>query len=329
MAAGLQLPAGNVNCPRCRAEWDYNLNAQTLELLRSETPLPSWAQGWKGAVSIEKWYLAAGGKKSGNPGWLCPKCHTEFDVEDGGMLRLMTASSSTLQRDTNRVLTLGDWQRRGQGLPTEEEAQRLRADLQRLQSLRQNDQVQWQNNERTRKRQMQVEWDDLLKRSIIAGYIPFRRLSGRSPATNGNHAYVSLRDDNNRLQLRASEELRWETAANAWSAAAVPQISWQGFYLENQWNLFGAGTLTVTSDRVLFNAWRNGGAPWQCNVQQISKIETQLVQDVMLVVLTLQNSTVIGFDVTGARLEVAFDGKLYEVALSPLHLESVLKSVKG
>ena len=306
MAAGLPFPSGNVFCPTCRAEWNYDQGAQTLQLLRSETPLPDWAKQWDG-------------KSSGRAGWVCTSCHTEFDSEKAEMLKLVKTASVTLKPHVNQALTLRDWQRRGLNLPTESEARVLKGELQRLQNQRQADMTNWQQGQSRQRAQRQEEWNELLKLSVVGGHIPFRRLSAQAPTVNGDN-YVALRNDSNRITLRASEELRWGNSANL----CISQVSWSGY----QWSRAGSGSLVVTSERLLFSA-RGSDAPWQCAIAQVRSAETQLVQGALLVVISLYNTPqLIGFEIGDARFETVYEGKSYNVALSPLHLATLIKTLR-
>ena len=330
VAAGFELPAGNVHCARCNSEWEYDQAAATLQLLRSQNPLPTWAQNWAGALPIGKWYLGAGGKKSGRAGWFCLECHTEFDTENGG-LRLVTAPPSpTLTREIGRVLELRDWQRLGANLPTAEDIARMQTDLARLQSLRRNDLSSQGAGQAQSRKQAQSDWNELLKRSVLEGFLPFRRLSGRAPQPQAGESFVSLRDDANRKAVRASETIRWETPGHLAVAEIVETIVFFIPTQSYQWGLAGSGTLTITSERILFNPWQSGGALWQCSFDQIDQVETQIVQDTMLAIISLRGtSQLIGFDIGEAQLEVIYDGQIYNMSFSPLHLASLLKLIKA
>jgi hypothetical protein len=318
MANGLPYPSGNVFCPQCHAEWNYDQPAQTLELRRSETPLPDWAKTWAGARPIQNWYIAAGGKSSGRPGWLCSNCHTELDNEVGGLLKLVGTTSASLKPNIGQALTLRDWQRRGLKLPTESESRQLIGELQRSKMQVQADMAQWQQGHKRQSAQLQDEWSELLKRAIVGGFIPFRRMSSQAPAASD--VYVSLRDDANRIPLRPSEELRWETAANL----CISQVTWSGY----NWSRAGSGTLVVTNERILFSS-RGSDAPWQAALGQVRHAETTVVQGALLVVLSLYNTPqMIGFEIGDARFEVVYEGKYYTIALSPLHLATLIKNLR-
>lgn len=336
LAQGFELPAGNVHCTRCQSEWEYDQAGQTLQLLRSQNPLPTWAQNWAGALPISQWYLHAGGKTSGRAGWLCLNCDTEFDQEGQGLRLIDAPPSQALKAAAGRVLDVRDWQRLGLGVPTQSEVERLQGELQQLQSMRRNDLARSQTDALQQTSQLRTEWDETLRRAVIEGFVPFQRLSGRAPQNAGGESYVALRDDANRKALRSHETVRWETPGHLAVGEEIPSISLksilQGTILTTQfqWGLAGSGTLTVTSERVVFNPWQTGGALWQCLFDQIDRVETQLVHDTMLVILSLRDTPqLVGFDIGSAQLEVVFDGKPVNLAFSPLHLASVIKSVKA
>ena len=324
MAAGLPYPSGNVYCETCRAEWNYDQEHQTLQLLRSESPLPAWATGWGEARPIEQWYIAAGGKSSGRPGLMCGACHTEFDTEKADLQKLIKTNSVTLNPSVGQSLALRDWQRRGLSLPTESEARVLKGELQRLQNQRQADRVQWQQSHNRLNAERQGEWSELLKRSLMDGFLPFRRLSAQT-ANSGNETYVALRNDGARAQLHAGEEIRWESAANL----CMSQKDWNGF----RWMRASSGTLDVTSERLLFSMRSSDPSRqseiWQTALDQVRSAETQLVQGALLVVISVYNTPqLIGFEIGDARFETIYEGKPFNVSLSPLHLAMLIKTLR-
>ncbi len=324
MAAGLPYPSGNVHCANCRAEWNYDQAQQTLQLVRSETPLPNWAQGWSGVRPIEQWYIAAGGKSSGRAGLMCGACQTEFDTEKGDLQKLVKTTSVALRPSVGQSLALRDWQRRGLGLPTESEARVLKGELQRLQNQRQADREQWQQTQNRANAQRLSEWSELLKRSVIGGYLPFRRLSTQT-APSGQETYVALRNDGVRAQLHANEEVRWESAANL----CMSQKDWNGY----RWMRVNSGTLVVTNSRLLFTMRSSDPSRqkeiWQTDLAQIRSAETQLVQGALLVVVSVYNTPqLIGFEIGDARFEIIYEGKPVNVSFSPLHLATLIKTLR-
>lgn len=324
IAAGLPFPSGNVQCGNCRAEWNYDQGAQTLQLVRSPAPLPDWATGWNETRPIEQWYIAAGGKSSGRPGFMCGACHTEFDSEQNDMQKLVQTDAPSLQPSIGQALTLRDWQRRGLALPTESEARVLKGELQRLQNQRQADRAQWQQSQKRLNVQRSEEWNELLKRAIIGGFVPMRRLSSQLVAS-GQETYVALRNDGTRALLHAGEELRWECAANLW----MSQKDWNGVRLART----SAGTLVLTDQRLLFvmrsSDPKRQNEVSQINIAQVRSAETQLTQNALLVVVSVYNSPkLFGLEIGDARFEVVYEGKPFSIAMSPLHLATLIKTLR-
>lgn len=319
MANGLPFPSGNVHCPNCRTEWNYDQKSQTLQLLSSETPLPDWALNWSGARPIEQWYLGAGGKSSGRPGLMCASCHTEFDHERNELLNLVGTSSVTLKPQIGQTLALRDWQRRGLGLPTEAEARQLKGELQRLQTQVNADKAQWNQSQQRQRTHLQSEWVELLKRAILNGFMPFRRLSAQSTPAKGEN-YVALRGDLNRAPLRMTEELRWESQANFW----LLQADRGG----KRWMPVSVGQLVITTERVLFST-RSNDKPNQWLISQLRNVEVQMMQNRLIIALAIYNvPQLVGLEIGEPRLEMIYGDQSYAIAISPLQLAALIKNLR-
>ncbi len=296
LAHGLSPLMGNLHCGHCRAEWDFDRDQKTLKLLGCESGLPPWAESLRGrTLALTAWHAAAAGKSSARPGWLCPSCRTEFDIE-GNVLKLVaappipsgagssnanTSGANPLLPYVGQLLPLQDWQRRAHNLPTGSEAQSLRNELQRLEAARQNDRAEEAQRQSRQRTALEAELLELLKLSVIGGHVPIKRLShyaagsAANGATGGTAAggaaaggassdsFITLRDGSRRVPLRASEELRWESPARKCSV----QLAAGRF----QWQREADGTLIVSTERVLFHC---KGARWEDDVLWQRSLDT-------------------------------------------------------
>ena len=116
VAAGLAPDAGNAECERCGA--DYFVERDSTTLLGSPSDPFGFAARHLGRrlepVSVA--WMAAG-KESCHPGPACPACATEFD-RDGDYLRLVRTGHPVLGSRVGTPLSLEDWHRVAQDLPT-------------------------------------------------------------------------------------------------------------------------------------------------------------------------------------------------------------------
>ncbi len=257
--------AGTHACSFCRAEYDYDTGQSSLTLVNGGTEPPDWAKQWLGVpVSLMAWYYKSAGKRSPNPGWVCPQCHTEFDIA-GNALRLVHTTQKTLLPFVNQVLPAPDWHRRAAGAPTEAEIIELNRELSRLQETRALERSQLQVAEARRREGMHDEMRGLLKQSVIGGYIPIRRMAAGSSSqdwVNLGGRFVVLQLDTIRTPLRSGEVLRWEMAAQKctlMTQAGIPA-----------WNREGHGVLTISSERVFFTSANQ--RLWQVALYEIDRV---------------------------------------------------------
>ncbi|MBV9864399.1 MAG: protein kinase [Abitibacteriaceae bacterium] len=317
--------AGTHHCSHCRAEYDYDRVQHTMTLLEAAN-IPAWAQRWRGMpISLQSWYFAAEGKRSGNPGLICPSCHTEFD-QDGNSLKLAATTASALTPSLNQSLSLEDWQRRARGIPTLEEAQQLRNELARLQAQKNEEQVQFRRDEQRRLAQLEEEMFQLYKQAVLGGFTPLRRMSPAASAHDWKHmpgSFVVLPLNIVHSALRSNEELRWESTANKCSVQTI-----QGACL---WSRDASGVLVVTSERIMFvsQTEKQRNMMWQCENYQISAVDIQAVQGSSVIVLHLVNNTLIGFEMGIAKWDLVMDGSTHTLTMTPEDLVTLLKSLSG
>lgn len=116
VAVGLEPGAGNAECDACRA--DYYVEREQLTLLDATEDPNGFAADYLGRLlTLEDARWLGAGKTSPHPGLVCQQCHTEFDKEQQ-YLRLVATSHRRLTRFVDQPLTLEDWHRVGQNLPT-------------------------------------------------------------------------------------------------------------------------------------------------------------------------------------------------------------------
>ncbi|HEX8234754.1 MAG TPA: serine/threonine-protein kinase [Abditibacteriaceae bacterium] len=317
LASRMSLAMGNLHCPNCQAEWDFDRNAQTLNLLGA-AKMPPWAVGKVGQPQpLSAWSAAAAGKTSTRPGWLCRDCKTEFDTE-GNVLKLVATSAPSLSRFVGQMLTLEDWQRRGRGLPTGTEAHELRNELTRLQAQRHTDRNQSMRTQASLRAGLEAELLQLLKQSVMKGYIPLKRISQYAPGGNaGNDTHINLNGNGARIPLRASEVLRWESPARLCSVRIVNN--------RMEWRQEAEGTLVISSERVLFGHNDQDTPLFQRSMQRLKTVEIEPVENVPVVVLTFTGfSDVVGFIVGDVRWEITLDDKNYTLTFSTQELVEII-----
>jgi hypothetical protein len=320
LAQGMALTVGNLHCPQCRAEFDYDRDAKTLNLLQHDPNTPAWAQKWQGhPVALQAWYLAAAGKRSLKLGLLCPACKTEFDSE-GNDLKLVATPSGALSPLVGQVLSMQDWQRRARGLPVGSEAGQLRNELQRLQAQKQGEQAQFQQNWQRRHAQLQNELLELLRNSVLGGFIPIKRMSQYAAADDSDTdagPAILLKSHARRIPLRASENLRWECPASHCSVKMSGGI----FY----WQREATGTLVVSTERVLFHGSGADDKLWQRSLAKLQAAEVHRVQGVIVAGLTFEDlQRPVGFEMNSFAWDIVVDGKPYSLVFSAHELVEML-----
>lgn len=225
LAHNLSSNVGNACCPQCRAEFDFNQSATTLNLLSCNARQFEWADKLKGqSLPIAAWCSLSDGKRSSRPGWLCKRCSTEFDSEEGG-LRLVQSTAPAMWPDVGAVLPLTDWQRLGAGVPTNAQEHALHEELAKLQAAKRQEEPAFRRRERERLAALDAELATLVKKSILAGFITVASGTERLPVGKG-------------------EAVCWNSAA-----VRLKQRSRQG---HPYWDVDADGTLFVTTQRVVF-----------------------------------------------------------------------------
>jgi len=225
LAHNLSSNVGNACCPQCRAEFDFNQSAATLNLLSCNAGQFEWADKLKGqSLPIAAWYLLSDGKRSPHPGWLCKRCSTEFDSEGAG-LRLVQSTAPAMWQNVGVVLSLTDWQRLGAGVPTTAQEYALHEELAKLQAAKRQEESAFRRRELERLAALDAELATLVKKSVLGGFI-------------------TIASGAERLPLDKGEAVCWNSPAGR-----LKQRSRQGY---SYWDVDVDGTLFVTTQRVVF-----------------------------------------------------------------------------
>lgn len=322
LSGDLPARAGTHACSFCRAEYDYDTGGQVLTLVNSGTDPPDWAKQWLGVpVSLMAWYYKSAGKRSPNPGWVCPQCHTEFDIT-GNALRLVYTTQKNLEPFVNQILTAPDWHRRANGAPTEAEIIELNRELSRLQETRSLERSQSQASEARRREALHDEMRGLLKQSVIGGFIPIRRMASGSSAqdwvTMGGR-FVVLPLDTIRTPLRAGEILRWEMAAQKCTLVTQAGIP--------AWNREGHGVLTITSERLFFTAPNQ--RLWQAALYEIERVEVYPSSEGTFILepmsQTFKSRT--SFELVEMKWTLIMDGAMMELSMNPKDIGGMVRTL--
>ncbi len=116
VAAGVAPGAGNGECPSCGA--DFFTDNLSITLLGYGEDRYGFGIDHVGRLlDREEVRWLAVSKTSPHPGPVCPNCKTEFD-RTGGTLTLVRSSDRKLNRYSEESLSISDWHRVGQNLPT-------------------------------------------------------------------------------------------------------------------------------------------------------------------------------------------------------------------
>lgn len=315
---GLSPADGNLYCPDCDAQWDLNRDARSIKLLRFGSAAPGWASPFVGrVVPLQVWAVAAAGKTSGHPGVLCPACKSEWDQQPGG-LKLVATGAPALQGREGQSHTLNDWQKIGQGLPSGADATALRTELQRLIARKQAESAQWKAGASAARARAVLEFNELLRQSVIGGHIPIQRVSHHAPQnTPQSGVHITVRGGQRRVQLRASEAVLWESPAQLCTVRIE-----RGTML---WSRHSMGAFLVTSERVLFSSPGDTGTLWQKPLRNIASVEMQYVQGASVVLLTSADSDPpVGFELNEVSWDVMVDGETHTLKFAPHELAALL-----
>jgi hypothetical protein len=190
LASRLSLAMGNLHCPNCQAEWDFDRNAQTLSLLGA-AKMPPWAATKVGShsrsrlgappLAAKRVLVPAGCVATARPNSILrPTCSS-----------LVTTTVPSLSRFVGQMLLLEDWQRRGRGLPTALRRTNYETNLRDANAASHRPQ-QSMRTQASLRAGLEAELLQLLKQSVMKGYIPLKRISQHAPGGNtGNGTHIS------------------------------------------------------------------------------------------------------------------------------------------
>lgn len=285
-------------------------------------------------MPISRWYLFSDGKQSGNAGLLCKRCSTEFDIieeayvlEDENNayslasdpakkaeatqfdaaknpLELVRSAASSMSMCAKTVMLLSDWQRQAAGVPTAAEQRALQQEFNKLAISKQHEEEAFRKREQQRRVQLHIQLAELVKKSVLGGFIPIE--------TGAEH-----------LPLDKSEALCWSLPAKR-----LKQRSRQG---QSYWDLDDDGTLFVTTQRVVF-ATPNANR-WQ---RPRSKMHTARIEylgsgrDVLALVIGFDGlQKPVAFYFAGLTVDTTVDNCKCSVALTVTDLADTLQSQFG
>ena len=172
---------------------------------------------------------------------------------------------------------------------------------------------------------LESELLQLLKQSVLGGFIPIKRMSHYAPGgANNNSAgngsafdsYITLRGSAQRAPLRVDEELRWESPARKCSVRVAA-----GRF---QWQRDAAGTLLVTNQRILFHAPAQD-ILWQRSLEKLQAVEAQSVEGVPVVMMMFQDlRNPVGFEVPDVQWDIVLDDRPYTLTFTARELVELI-----
>jgi hypothetical protein len=138
---------------------------------------------------------------------------------------LVRSAVSTLSQFVGNVLSLTDWQRFAAGVPTTAQECDLHEELAKLESLKQQEESEFHQEELNRRAGLKTEIEGLIKKSVMGGF-------------------VIIAMGTERLPLNKGESVTWNSPAQR-----LNQRSRQG---NSHWDDGDHGTLFFTNQRIVF-----------------------------------------------------------------------------
>ena len=298
LAQGESVTAGNAYCAHCHAEFNHDLTKELLSLVDRGASNPSW-DSWRGrGIPLQTWYLAAFGKRSLRPGWLCPACRAEFDDEPAG-LKAVWLPPSPLSAFINQIHSLADWYRCAGGMPTANEEKQLREECARLETCKLQEQAQAQRVYRQSLSQLNEELTCLVKKAVVEGFQPLPTKS----------VMISLRDQ---------ETLHWESTAQK-----MKQRTLRGSPF---WEMECQGTLLVTNERILLDSPPH--KLWQRPLSKLIRVSRQDLPQGALIVLWMDGlQKPVGIGVAGMQLNMTGGDQVPTIKLDTGDLAELLQTL--
>jgi hypothetical protein len=116
IAAGADPGAGNLRCETCQAEYFADQGKTTL-IHYTKDPFGTVEDFLGQVVTDDQMRWIAAGKSSGNPGWLCEECDTEFDL-DGEHIILVHSPNPQIKYLSGESHDQTTWRRIALRLPS-------------------------------------------------------------------------------------------------------------------------------------------------------------------------------------------------------------------
>ncbi len=309
LAHALPQASGNVFCAECRAEFDLDSTAGTLNLLSCDAEQFAWAVPSRGqGLTVQAWYLASAGKQSGAPGWLCGACNTEFDDTANGV-KLVRTTSRPLSALVGQCFSLWDWHRFAARVPTQQQNEELLANLECLNTRKKEELSQYTQQQRQQTSRLESQLAGLFKESLLLGAV--------SHFDKDNHALSATLYRSGAIGIRGGELVRWNSPAQK-----LRQRSRQGI---PYWDTDGDGTLFVTSDRILFAS--TTGTLWERPLAKLYQVFPDYVNRVPIVVTSFHGlQKPIAFVVPDQQVQVTLSAHTCNVTLQAADLIAVLNN---
>ncbi len=260
LANGFSLQLGTTNCPSCEANFDYDPVDKLLKLLSFNAARYPRANAVQGTFyPLERWSLFAAGKTSLVPGRLCATCGIEFD-NDGDNLKLVRAPSN-FAATVGAAYSFEDWHRAAKGLPSVAEETHLKQKLTQLLAQQNHELARLGKELETKRNTLERQLVDTVKQAFVGGFVP-----------------ITLQTAG--LNLKKDERVLWEC-----SALKLKQRTRSGY---QYWDTAGAGSLIVTTLRVLFK--ESTGGLWSKTLDKVISVnEVGLAGQQSAVVVWIEN----------------------------------------
>ncbi len=278
LARGLPLASGDHVCSGCAAEFDYDRKADTLQLFQCPGGVPTWVEPGRSKPTSTRWWVLAGyGKRSLQPGLLCPGCRTEFDFVDIGY-KLVWAPIAPLNSRVGQDWARADWQRLSVGLPGGEEERQLRAELTDLQTRKEQATQQFEREQKEHASNLDARIKSTLRDAVIHGQVD------------------NLASLPSGFRIPSTDRLLW------CCPAVRHKHSSQGAWLPEH-----GGQLIITSKAVYFDA--RPARLWTKPLGQITSVDAEYWGTGKLLVLWVNSLThPVGFQLVGGTVNATVDG---------------------
>ncbi len=301
IANGISTKSGNTHCPSCNATFDYDQVDSKLRLLDCDRGRFPRLIALLGQLHhLKTWSLFAAGKNSLLPGWLCSNCRAEFDRDGAGKMKLM-GGPPKYSNSVGETRSLEDWHRWSRNLPSEQEEQELKKELNRLQAEKLQDLARLKKAEQEHRAGIEKQIQELVKQSFIGGFI-------------------SLGHQTTSIGLKKDERVHWETPA-----CKLKQRSSNGV---PYWDSDGVGILVITDQRMIFRA--DTGAMWSKPFSKLLSANHEYIRESGICVLWIDGQQrPVAFAGVGTTGTVSIGDTTFQIQLTTHDLREVLQGRCG